>query len=171
MQPRLAVLAKKTLVGQRQRMSLLTNSTVALWRSFGQRQRAQPFAGSPERYSVQVYGPDYFQPFRPEATFEKWAAVELTPPATAPPDLETLTLPGGLYAVFLYQGPASAGDAVFRYILQEWLPASAYVLDDRPHFEVLGEKYRNDDPASEEEIWLPIKYKLAPPMPSVAQTL
>jgi AraC family transcriptional regulator len=38
-----------------------------------------------------------------------------------------------------------------------WLPDSEYRLDVRPHFEVLGEKYKNDDPESEEEIWIPIK--------------
>ncbi|GAB3636372.1 hypothetical protein GCM10027422_19620 [Hymenobacter arcticus] len=165
MQPRIELAAEKKLIGQRQRMSLLANTTAALWRGFGQWQWAQPFTGSPERYSVQVYGPDYFHPFRPEATFEKWAAVEMTQPAAMPPDLETLTLPSGLYAVFMYQGPASAGDTIFRYILQEWLPGSAYVLDDRPHFEVLGEKYSNEDPASEEEIWIPIKLKPAQPAP------
>jgi AraC family transcriptional regulator len=39
------------------------------------------------------------------------------------------------------------------------LPNSAYALDDRAHFEVLGEKYKNNDPSSEEEIWIPIKVK------------
>jgi len=32
-------------------------------------------------------------------------------------------------------------------------------LDDRPHFEVLGDKYKNADPDSEEEIWIPIRTK------------
>jgi AraC family transcriptional regulator len=30
-------------------------------------------------------------------------------------------------------------------------------LDQRPHVEVMGEKYKNNDPDSEEEIWIPIK--------------
>lgn len=47
--------------------------------------------------------------------------------------------------------------AVFRNIFGVWLPASGYTLDRRPHFEVLGEKYKNADPNSEEEIWIPIK--------------
>jgi AraC family transcriptional regulator len=34
-----------------------------------------------------------------------------------------------------------------------------YFLDDRPHFEILGDKYKNGDPDSEEEIWIPIKQK------------
>jgi AraC family transcriptional regulator len=47
----------------------------------------------------------------------------------------------------------------FQYIFGTWLPNSEYVLDNRPHFEILGEKYKNDDPTSEEEIWIPIKAK------------
>ena len=38
-------------------------------------------------------------------------------------------------------------------------PNSDYKPDDRPHFELLGAKYKNDDPDSEEEIWIPIKRK------------
>ncbi|MEP7234441.1 MAG: GyrI-like domain-containing protein, partial [Ignavibacteriota bacterium] len=45
----------------------------------------------------------------------------------------------------------------FQYILRTWVPNSNYELDDRPHFEILGEKYKKDDPSSEEEIWIPIK--------------
>jgi predicted transcriptional regulator YdeE len=32
-------------------------------------------------------------------------------------------------------------------------------IDNRPHFEVLGDKYKNNDPSSEEEIWIPIRKK------------
>jgi AraC family transcriptional regulator len=36
---------------------------------------------------------------------------------------------------------------------------SAYDLDNRPHFEILGEKYKNESPDSEEELWIPVKLK------------
>ncbi|MGK2861531.1 MAG: GyrI-like domain-containing protein [Chitinophagaceae bacterium] len=49
---------------------------------------------------------------------------------------------------------------MFSYIFNTWLPPSGYDLDNRPHFEILGEKYKNDDPLSEEEIWIPIKQKV-----------
>ena len=159
MQPRIVVAAEKRLVGQRQRMSLLANTTAELWRGFVQRCKAQPFPSSNEQYSVQRYGPAYFRVFHPGATFEKWAAVEVTPVCAVPDGLEELVLPGGLYAVFDYRGPATGGPTVFRYIMQEWLPASAYSLDERPHFEVLGERYRHDGVCSEEEIWVPVKLK------------
>ena len=159
MTPKITFLTEKTLIGQRQEMSLQNNTTAELWRRFLQRCRAQPFPGSRERYSVQIYPPNYFRQFRPEATFEKWAAVETMQPTVVSTDLETLILPSGLYAVFAYRGPASGGPAIFRYILLDWLPASPYALDDRPHVEVLGDDYKNEHPDSEEELWIPIKLR------------
>jgi len=58
----------------------------------------------------------------------------------------------------IYKG-SSADNSIFQYIYGQWLPNSNYLLDDKPHFEVLGEKYKNNDPNSEEEIWIPIKDK------------
>ena len=73
--------------------------------------------------------------------------------------METFTLPEGLYLAFNYRGKASDAAPFFQYILGEWLQQSDFLLDDRPHFEVLGEKYMNDSPDSEEEIWIPVKKK------------
>jgi len=67
-------------------------------------------------------------------------------------------LKGGLYAVFDYKG-SSNDISIFQYIFGTWLQNSDFLLDDRPHFEVLGDKYKNADPNSEEEIWIPIKKK------------
>jgi len=60
--------------------------------------------------------------------------------------METVTLPGGLYAVFDYKGPSN-DFSIFQYIFSTWLTGSGYKLDKRPHFEVLGEKYKNNDPS------------------------
>ena len=72
--------------------------------------------------------------------------------------MEPFSLEGGLYAVFDYKG-SSNDSSVFQYIFGTWLPNSAYKLANRPHFEVLGINYRNNDPSSEEEIWIPILEK------------
>ena len=72
--------------------------------------------------------------------------------------METFDLVEGLYAIFDYKG-LNNNPLIFNYIFEEWLPHSIYELDDRPHFEVLGENYKNNDPNSEEEIWIPIKVK------------
>ena len=112
-----------------------------------------------ELYSVEVYTPLFFDPFNPNAEFEKWAAVEVPNFDKVPDEMETLTLPGGLYAVFVHQGPASAGPKTYGYIFETWLPNADFLLDNRPHFALMGEKYKQDDPGSEEEIWIPIKPK------------
>ena len=72
--------------------------------------------------------------------------------------MKTFTLSGGVYAVFLYKG-LNTDNQIFQYIYGTWLPNSKYVLDNRPHFETLGEKYKNNDLNSEEEIWVPVKLK------------
>ena len=72
--------------------------------------------------------------------------------------MQTLILEEGTYAVFDYKGSGN-DNRIFEYIFGTWLPQSEYELDKRPHFEVLGEKYKNNDPDSEEEIWIPIKLK------------
>ena len=64
-----------------------------------------------------------------------------------------------VYAVFVHKGAAGSGPEIFRYIFGKWLPESGYLPDKRPHFEILGEKYKNEDPDSEEEIWIPVKPK------------
>ncbi|MBK8342237.1 MAG: GyrI-like domain-containing protein [Bacteroidetes bacterium] len=67
-----------------------------------------------------------------------------------------MIIPAGKYAVFYYKG-LNTDHSIFNYIFQDWIPQSGYQLDDRPHFDVLDERYKNNDPESEEEIWIPIK--------------
>jgi AraC family transcriptional regulator len=64
---------------------------------------------------------------------------------------------GGQYAVFILKGDATTFYKTAQYIYGEWLPKSEYVLDNRPHFEVLGAHTERDNPNSEEEVWIPIK--------------
>jgi len=109
-------------------------------------------------YSVQIYSASMdFSQFNPHDIIEKWATVEVTDHDNIPGDMEPLTLPEGTYAVFIYKGKASEAAATFQYFYGTWLPASGYVVDRRPHFEILGEKYKNEQHDSEEEIWIPVK--------------
>lgn len=110
-----------------------------------------------ELYSIEIYEPLFFNNFNSEREFEKWAAVEVTDFETVPANMETLSSPCGLYAVFLHKGAAGKGPETYRYIFRTWLPESDYLLDNRPHFAIMGEKYKNDDPDSEEDLWIPIK--------------
>jgi AraC family transcriptional regulator len=149
---------EKKLIGKRLTMSLANNKTGELWKSFIPRRGEITNNVTNDLISMQVYKPTHFSDFRPTNEFEKWALVEVTDFSNVPHGMETFTLPGGLYAVFDYKG-ASTDNRIFQYIFGTWLPGSEYTLDDRPHFEVLGEKYKNNDPGSEEEIWIPIQLR------------
>lgn len=159
MQPRIETLAEKKLVGLRRRMSFADNQTGELWRSFMPRRKEIGNKVGSELYSLEVYEPLFFDHFDPHAVFEKWAAVEVTDVDDLPEEIESLRLPTGLYAVFTHKGPASDGVRTYRYIFETWLPNADFQLDDRPHFALMGEKYKHDDPSSEEEIWIPIQPK------------
>jgi len=156
MTPTIQTLTPKILIGKRLTMSFADNKTTELWRSFMPRRREIVNTVGTDMFSMQVYPKGFFQNFDPAAEFDKWTAVEVTNFDAIPGEMEAVELPGGLYAVFHYAGAPENGAEVFRYILGEWLPSSGYTLDNRPHFEVLGDKYKNGDPASEEEIWIPI---------------
>jgi AraC family transcriptional regulator len=157
--PRIEILPEKKLIGKCLIMSFANNRTVELWRSFMPRRNEIQNNVSTDLFSLQIYSPSFFASFDENAIFEKWAAMEVSDFSTLPEGMETLTIPAGLYAVFLYQGDARDASPFFDYIIRTWLPASPYALDDRPHFEILGEKYKRDDPTSEEEVWIPIKQR------------
>lgn len=159
MVPRIEKINEKKLIGKRLTMSLADNKTGELWRSFIPRRREITNNLNNDMISMQVYKPTHFSDFKLTNEFEKWATVEVMNFDHVPTDMETFTLPGGLYAVFDYKG-SSADNSIFQFIFGTWLPSSGYDLDHRPHFEVLGDKYKNNDPASEEEIWIPIQRKV-----------
>ncbi len=156
--PRIEILTDQRLLGVHQTMSLSDNRTVALWQSFMPRLKELTNRTGADLYSLQQYPVDYFRSFDPARSFEKWAAAAVSSIDQVPEAMHPLVL-NGPYAVFDFRGtPAEFGNAI-RYILSVWLPPSPYQLDDRPHFERLGERYKHNDPLSEEEIWIPIRLK------------
>lgn len=155
------ILPEKKLVGKRMKMSLSDDKTRELWKSFMLRRKEIKNNLTNDLFSMQVYDKSLnFVNFTQDTVFEKWAAAEVSDFNNIPADMEPFTLTGGLYAVFHHYGAASTGPATFRYIFGTWLPNSVYSLDNRPHFEILGEKYKNEDPDSEEDIWIPIRIKV-----------
>jgi len=161
MEPDIRILPEKMLIGKRMTMNLAENKTSELWRSFMPRRKEIRNCQTSDLFSMQVYDQTLdFGDFNESTRFEKWAAVEVTDFESIPKDMESYIMPEGLYAVFIHKGAAAEGARTFSYIFGTWLPNSDYLLDNRPHFEILGEKYKNDDPASEEEVWIPVKLKL-----------
>ena len=110
-------------------------------------------------YSLQkTVPPVLFSEIKPDTPFEKWALVEVSDLKDIPDGMKSFELAAGTYAVFNHIGNTVEGFMQsIHYIIGDWLPDSGYVLDLRPHFEVLGEKYDRFNPNSEEEIWIPVK--------------
>ncbi len=142
----------------RLRMSIVTDRTPELFRSFMPHRKAIPYQATDDIICMQVYTD--FKAFTPDTPYEKWAAVEVSDWNGPIEGMSTYTLPGGIYAVFNYRGRAADFASFFQYIFAEWLPQSGYEVDERPHFDLLGEKYKNNDPASEEEIWVPVRHRV-----------
>lgn len=157
-QPRITNLQEKKLVGIAKQMSLVNNKTGLLWAQFAPKIKDIKNRVSEDKISLQMYPKDYYANFNPTTEFTKWATVEVVNFDNKLPELNTLLLESGLYAVFDYKG-SSSDTSIYEYIFFNWLPNSKYKVDNRPHFEILGNKYKNNDPNSEEEIWIPIKEK------------
>jgi len=153
-QPEMVAGKERKLVGKKLKMSLVNDRTMELWRSFMPERMKIPNRISNELISMRVYlAPLIIE--NAEQEFEKWAAVEVLNFNKIPAGMESFVLHSGLYAVFHYKG-LNTDSRIFIYIFKEWLPKSNYKLDERPHCEILGDKYKNGDPESEEEIWIPV---------------
>jgi AraC family transcriptional regulator len=157
MNPKIISIGEKKFIGQTIEMSFVNNKTPELWKQFMSRKKEIKNIIGIELYSIEIYPPTFFEQFHPANIFKKWAAVEVSNFNDIPQDMEKLISPEGLYAVFLYKGSASDAPKIIQNIFQNWLPGSGYSLDYKPHFAVMGEKYKNNDPDSEEEFWIPIK--------------
>lgn len=160
MLPRIKSISEKKLVGKRLTMNFMDNKTFELWKSFMPRRMEIKNSITTDLISMRVYSDSYsFKNFNPAAHFDKWATMEVSCFEDIPPEMETYIIPAGLYAIFDYKG-LNTDTRIFDYIYGEWLPNnSEYGLDYRPHFEVMGKNYKNNDPESEEEIWIPVKVK------------
>lgn len=149
-------LSPKKFIGKQIQMSLSNNRTAELWKDFMSNRFKISNAISSDLYSLQIYNPDYFKNFSPHTEFTKWALTEVEDFSILAEGFETFELQAGLYAVFLHKGDTSAFINTLNFIFKEWLPNSGYQLDTRPHFELLTERYKNNSPESEEEVWIPI---------------
>ncbi len=158
MTPRLEKIDAKKLIGHKINMCFANNKTGQLWQGFMAKRKEILNTTGAELYSVEIYkDTDFFKTFDPTKEFEKWAAVNVTDFDNVPATMETLIIPAGDYAVFHYKGKPSEAAGTYQYILNQWLPSSGFILDKRPHFALMGEKYKGEDPDSEEEFWIPIK--------------
>ena len=161
MEVEIITLAAKKLIGIRMPFTLGENIPAELWRTFMPRKKEIKNKVNEELISMEIYenGLD-LNAFNHTTIFEKWAAIEVTSFDNLPEGMESYALEGGKYAYFLHKTAERTMEALFDYIFKTWLPTSGFTLANRPHFGVMGEKYRGmHHPESEEGIWIPVELK------------
>ena len=157
MEPIIKTFPETKFIGMNSQFSYSNYRIGELWGNFMPRRNEIKNTLGTELFNIQI-NLDNFD-FNPQTEFIKWAVVSVTDFDFLPEGMQSLIVEEGLYAVFIYKGDQSGIAAFFNSIYTEWLPNSDYELENRPQFEILGEKYKNNSPDSEEEIWIPIKKK------------
>lgn len=159
MQPKITITPTRKLIGMSLETSLIENKTMQLFKAFMPRKKEVQCTVNKAVFDIRIYSPDYYKKFNPAAKFTKWAAVEVSIFEEMPDGMKPMTLPSGQYAVFTIKS-VDSNPSFFQYIFMEWLPNSNYLLDSRPHFDILGEGIQQRLPDAEEEIWIPIQEKM-----------
>lgn len=154
MQATIKTIKTKNFVGMRETMSILENTTFNLFHSFMPRRKEIINTLNNNILDLKVYPENYFLNFNPSTLFTKWALVEVSDFKNIPKGMESFILESGKYAVF---NSKTGDDSIFNYIFTTWLHKSKYGLDNRPHFDVLSENTKINNPNSEQKIWIPIR--------------
>ncbi len=124
--------------------------TSALWRGFRGRLDELELEKGASLFSLQIYSG-----IKAGEIHQRWAAAES--PSVLPAGMHQMEIPVGLYAVFLYRGGMAGFEAFLRDAIFQKLPALSLDLDDRPHFQLLGEGFNPFSESSEEEVWIPVR--------------
>ena len=126
---------------------------VSLWKRFMPNKKEIKNLINDELIALQVYSDfnDFNKPF------DIWACVEVLDMDEIPEIMTSFIIPQGDYAIFKHKGMDAS--ATYQKIMTEWLPTSGYKIDNRPHFQVMGAKYKNGSEDSEEDFYVPVKLK------------
>ena len=141
-------------------MSTAHDRSPELWRAFMPNRRKIENGVSEDVYSIQEFDrlPDFTITVS-EELYTNWALKEVSSIESIPDGMISYRLGAGLYAVFLHKGTPAEFPATAKFIFQTWLPASGYRIENRPFFQVLTPAYNPGDPASEEEMYIPVGLK------------
>lgn len=144
------------LIGMDHKCSFVKYDVYNLWKNFMPRKSEIQNQLNANIFSIAFYPENFFGSFNPNVEFVKVAAIQCSEIVEIPTGMKTFEIPEGMYFKFRYKGKADQYPTLFERILKEVLPQNNLVLDNRPHFEILGPEYKNNDPNSEEDIHIPV---------------
>lgn len=145
------------IIGMKREISFAENTTSEIWQNFMPRRHEISDKINSDLFSISIYTEDFFRAFDIHNKFEKCAGIAVKSTESIPEGMQLIPIEEGMYATFIYKGLAENYPKVFQNILQHWIPENGYQIDNRPFFEILGEKYKRNSEESEEEIWIPIR--------------
>lgn len=153
MNPEIITIPEKKVIGMKSEMRHSEyGKIVDLWKCFMPNKKKVNSINN-ELIAMQVYS-DFMNI---DDAYDIYACAEVEDFKHIPEMMETFVISRGKYAVFHHKGVDASG--LYQRIMTHWLPNSEYEIDARPHFQVMGEKYKNGSPDSEEEFYVPIKSK------------
>ena len=151
--PKIVDLKAKYSVGLKKTTSMDPEQIKSLWQEFMPQLHRIEGRKSQELIALQDFSNS--DPNNPTDLFDMWALTEVKEENAFPDSMTQFNIPEGLYAVFLLKGTDVQG--LMTFIMKDWLPHSEYKLDtNRPHFQIMGKKYKNNHPDSEEDFYIPI---------------
>ncbi len=109
MNPTITTLTEKKCIGLSQNMSYADYQAQEIWKRFMPRRNEIKNRVVADYLSIQVFGNMYWNAFNADNTFQKWAAVEVSVLEDIPAEMDTIIIPPGLYAVYVYKGDVSNG--------------------------------------------------------------
>lgn len=92
-----------------------------------------------------------------EGDFHYIAGVAVTPGTTLPPELTSVEIPAGCYAVFTHLGSLDFLQETIGHVFGTWVPQTGDVQVGQPDFERYDHRFDPVTSSGEMEYWVPVK--------------
>ena len=150
MEPRIVERAAFTVTGMMVRGKAGSNEIPQMWEALNPRvHEIQGRTGEDVAYGISTNMDEQSGEFDYIGGFEVGRGQEI------PEGMVRFEVPGGKYAVFRTTLPRLG--ETFLYAYRTWAPQSGYELTGDPDFELYGEEFDPQDPASEFDVYVPIR--------------
>jgi AraC family transcriptional regulator len=95
-------------------------------------------------------------PFTNDLIYTHWACVEINEMNSFEKDLHVLKFNGGKYLKFTHKGLSTDFLKTSYEIYAHWVPFYGFKIENRPHFQIMDERYKSDRIDSEEDLYIPV---------------
>ena len=126
----------------------------ALWQSFFKEATLITSRTIPEKY----YQVQFWSDINELSGLYFFVGVEIESSKNIPPQFVMKEIPVSNYLRFVHKGFSNKVGLTYKYIYNQYLPETEYILNKPFNFEYYGEKYQGPfNPESESEIFIPIQ--------------